>query len=108
MIVRSLFPRPKVRKGDKFMVTEDLQLDALTHYLAPFTDGFKCTIPKGTLIKAASDSDKFTLGFSAVPIDYKQFEMNFVPKDQREGPKYDGYSLVVMYNEIDKHLTRVK
>lgn len=107
IFICSLFPHPQVKKGDKFLVSEDIGATGLIHYKAPFTDGFKCTIPKGTILVAFSDSERISLGFGCIPENKEKFERKHIPENQRNDDRYTGYSFVFTYKEIGKRLKKL-
>ena len=45
----------KIYKGAQFEVTEDIDTDGLLHWHAAFTGGFRCVIPKGTILVTFQD-----------------------------------------------------
>jgi hypothetical protein len=100
----SLLPHPKVSKGSRFIAAEDIKTTALTHWRAPMTDGFKCVIPKGTILIATLDSQRISRGFGVIPEKYKELETQLVPEVQRTSSKYDGYTFVLNYGEIGKRI----
>ena len=55
---------PNVLKGQKFIITEDYSTSCLTTYRAPYTGGFNCVVPKGTIFEIASDSHVEAKGFA--------------------------------------------
>ena len=105
--VRYILPHPQVKKWDRFLVVEDIPTHALTHWKAPATFGFACTIPKGTILVAYHDSARVSVGFGCVPENAKEFEKNFVPESDRTDPKYNGYSFVMVYADIGKRLEKL-
>jgi hypothetical protein len=104
----SLLPHQKVLKGSRFIAVEDIKTTGLTHWLAPMTDGFKCIIPKGTILIATFDSERISLGFTLIPERYKELETEFVPKEQRTSAKYNGYSFALKYSEIGKRIKPIQ
>ena len=100
-------PHPDVKKGDRFEALMDFKTGGMTHWNAPFTDGFKCTVPKGTILVAAHDSARLSSGFLARPEKYAEMEEKLVPTDDRNLPKYAGYSLSFPYRFIGRHLKKL-
>jgi len=47
-----------VLNGDRFITTLDIKASGLTIWAAPFTGGFDCTIPEGTILVAKHDQVK--------------------------------------------------
>jgi len=108
MFLRSLFPHRQINKGDKFLCLDDYEQVGLVHYKGPFTDGFRCTVPKGTVLVAFSNSERISLGFGCVPENEKEFEILHVPEDLRNDEKYTGYSFGFKYKEIGKKLKTIR
>ncbi len=107
-------PRPtdmssyvEVKKGDKFVTLVDIKTSGGVHFYAPATGGFKCVIPKGTILVAYSESTPESPGFMCVPEDEEGFAAVFVPTEDRKNPKYAGYSFIMECREIGKRLERV-
>jgi hypothetical protein len=97
MYLRGLLPHPVINKGERFFATEDISTHGATHWNAPGTFGFDCTIPKGTILIAYCDSARISSGFSCIPENKEKFEINFVPEVDRTNPKYNGYSFVAIF-----------
>ncbi len=104
----SLLPHPKIQKGTKFIVINDMKASGLTHWRAPMTDGFKCIIPQGTVLIADFDSQRISRGFGVIPENYDELETQFVPEEQRTSAKYNGYSFVLKYTDIGKMIRPIK
>ncbi len=107
MLIRGLLPHPEIKKGERFVTTEDISIHGATHWNAPATFGFDCTIPKGTILVAHCDSARISAGFGCIPEYEKEFENKFVPEVDRTDPKYNGYSFVIPYSAIGKRLRKI-
>jgi hypothetical protein len=92
----------EVKKGEMFLAVSDIEAIGGTHFHAPMTGGFKCTIPRGTVLIARDKSRPETGSFSCLPENQKELEESFVPREDRDNPKYAGYSLVMGCDEIGK------
>jgi hypothetical protein len=93
-------------KGTRFEVLEDIETDGLVHWNAPFTSGFRCVIPKGTILTTLHDySASSAVGF--VPKDYNGFEQKHVPEADRKAQKYAGYSFVFLRSAIGVKLKQL-
>ena len=86
---------PNVKQGEKFILTEDKQTNGLTSWSAPFTGGFECNVPAGTVFEVLHDSVVTAKGFGCKPVNYNQFELAHVPESDRCSPKYNGYYFVL-------------
>jgi hypothetical protein len=92
-----------ISKGTRFQVVNDVETDGLVHWRAPFTSGFHCIIPKGTILVSFGDSVSSS-AVGLVPEDYKEFEQKFIPESDRTADNYAGYSLVFTRAEVRKRL----
>jgi len=102
--LKAFNPIEPIRKGTRFEVAEDLDTDGLVHWRAPFTSGFHCVIPKGTILVTFHDYSPSAAAFALVPEDYKGFEKKYVPHDDIIATKYAGYSFVFARSEISRKL----
>ncbi len=93
-----------VKRGRRFVAMHDFPAQGLTHWNAPFTGGFNCVVPKGTVFVVDYDSQPGATAFGCVPENAKDFELRFVPEAERTNPKYGGYSLVFFFSVIGEHL----
>ncbi len=89
-----------VKKGDRFVVPCDVEIQISTHWFAPFTGGHIATLPAGTILIANYDQRPGYPGFSCVPEDYHELETTLVPFEDRKDPKYSGYSLSFVLDDI--------
>jgi hypothetical protein len=93
-------------KGTRFEVLEDIETEGLVHWSALFTSGFRCVIPKGTILKTFHDYPASSaVGFA--PEDYKGFEQKHVPEADRNARKYAGYSFVFLCSAFGVKLKRL-
>jgi len=104
---RSLRPHPDITKGDRFIVLRDIELNGLLHYRAPYTGGFRCTIPKDTVLIATADSQRISMGFGCIPEGEREFAKQHVPEEDRNQPNYAGYSFVLRYGDIGRKIEKV-
>lgn len=89
-----------IRKGTRLRVVKEREITVLTHWKAPFTDGFKCIPALGTVLVVDSDQVEGASGFDCIPEDYNGFEAAYLPLADRDKPKYDGYSLVALASDV--------
>jgi hypothetical protein len=93
-----------VRKGDAIRCRQDIRTHGLTHWRAPFTGSFECTIPAGTVLMVDVDPAPGATGFYCLPKDYEAFEKEHVPEEDRKTGKYAGYSFVLALADLGKRL----
>jgi hypothetical protein len=92
----------EIKKGSRLEVMEDLMVLGLIHWRAPMTSGFRCVIPKGTILVVFGEPSPSTPGIGCVPEDRDAFEKRFVPEADRNADKYAGYSFVFTRPEMNK------
>jgi hypothetical protein len=93
-----------VKKGDKFLVGENIKTTGISHWFKPYTGDFPCVIPMGTILIADDNQLEGAKGFYLIPEDYKGMEEKLVPKEIRSQEKYSNYSFVFMNTDIGKIL----
>jgi hypothetical protein len=97
----------KVGGGQRWEVTRDLATGGITMWRAPFTGGFNCTLPAGTVLRVENDPVPGARAVYCLPEDYEGLEQLVVPEADRRGDKYDGYALVVLLEEFGQTLMRL-
>lgn len=102
--IQGRLPHPHVSKGDKFVAAKSLPARGLVQWRAPFTSGFECVIPEGTVLVAENDSAPISTGFGCIPENQKELETQLVPEQDRMAEKYAGYYFVLSYKHIGKEL----
>jgi hypothetical protein len=103
---RSSIPHPGVGKGDKFIAIKDFEVTCLTHFAGPYTFGFDCVIPKGTILISFVNSEELSAGFGCLPEKPDEFE-KYIPPDQKNDSKYQGFSIVLKYTDIGKLVNKI-
>lgn len=96
-----------LKKGQRFLVTTRLPATALTHWLAPFTGGYKISIPVDTVVIIDHDQVHTAKGVSCIPEQYDALHEQFIPAEDRNAEKYSGYSLSVLVSELLSHSSPV-
>lgn len=74
---------------------------------AIYGGGFKCVVPKGTILVADHDSVRLSTGFVVVPDKHAEMEEMLVSKEDSAAQKYAEYSLVLSYRLIGKRLRKI-
>ena len=98
--------RGHVAKGDKFRTVRALPARGLVQWRAPFTSGFECVIPQGTVLIVDHDSAPISTGFGCVPVNRTELEVQLVPEEDRKAEKYAGYYFVLPYRHIGRELEK--
>ncbi len=84
-----------IREGQRYRAVRDIEVNALTHWEAPFTGGSRGILPAGAVVVVAFDPPQTATAVGCAPIDALALESRFVPEADRAHPKYAGYSLSV-------------
>jgi hypothetical protein len=82
-----------VQEGDRFITTDDFPTGGMAAYSAPYSSGFNCVVPRGTILVADQDQLQDAPSFVCMPEKYKEMEELLVPEAERND-KYLGYYLV--------------
>jgi hypothetical protein len=88
-------PRDDVHKDQRWRVVRDLATSGVTSWRAPFTGGFECVIPSGTVVTVDNDPPMGASAVYCVPENYDDLERAFVPAEDREAEKYGGYAVLI-------------
>ena len=65
-------------------------------------------IPEGTILLATQDAIPEATAFNAVPENYEELEQQVIPAEDRQAPKYDGYSIVAPLDTVDVSVKRLE
>lgn len=105
VLLRRTSAMQAIQKRQRFVVSKEFQTTAVRHWRAPYTDGFPCTLSKGTILVVASESPPTKAVFVCVPEDREAFVMRHVPEDIRQDPKFNGISFVIEKKNIGIYLS---
>lgn len=97
----------KILYGDRLITTEDIKTHVAVSWAAPYTGGYDCVIPKGTVLVALRDQRDGALAFSCIPERYQKLEKDFVPVSDRYALKYVGYHFAFTNAEVGVRLELV-
>jgi hypothetical protein len=80
------------RKGDVYEALDDMSVQFLTSWAAPFTGSGEGQLRKGERVVVDTDpSDSRAIGTYASAVDYDVLEERMVPASDRNAPKYSGF-----------------
>ena len=97
-----------IKEGTRFRVVAEQEVSVLVHWMAPLTSGFRCVPAIGTVLVAIHDQVKSASAFYCRPLDYTGFEEAHVPPEDRQSPKYDGYSVAVEASQVGRSLELIR
>jgi hypothetical protein len=103
-----------VKKADRFVLLEDMKLNAATQWATEYSDGFSCVLSKGTVVEAISGNSRGEAFFECKPVsingvtDADQVEQLIVPAHilNREG--FIGYAFALSVADLGKKFEKVK
>lgn len=80
------------QKGDVYEVMEEITVNYMTTWSAPFTGGGETRLAKGERIWIDTETtEKKPIGIYAQAVEYKRLERQIVPKADREAANYGGF-----------------
>ncbi|HVT07515.1 MAG TPA: hypothetical protein VHO67_08660 [Polyangia bacterium] len=94
-------------KGQRYRAKSDLDVRGIISYSAPFTGGFRGTLPAGATLTVEDDPPSFARGVYLRPDDYRRFESLFVSADERGAHNYSGYAVVVTFEDLESGFDRL-
>jgi hypothetical protein len=101
---RSLLPADTrfPARGDVYEAIEDLEVDYITSWAAPFTGGGRATLRRGerVTIQYAPPNPPPVMVYAA-PVQYKAGEARVVPEADRKAPKYGGFAFALKTSELN-------
>jgi hypothetical protein len=93
----------RVQKGDQLRTLVDIPTIGLVYFRAPFSSGFRCTIPKGAVLEVYHTSGPRALGFACTLVD-KELESQLVPASDLAHEKYAGHAFQFGLGEVGRRL----
>lgn len=85
-----------IREGQHYRARHDIEVNALTHWEAPYTGGARGVLPAGAVVIVAFDPPETAMAVGCDPVDARALESRFVTEVDRTHPRYAGYSLSIM------------
>jgi len=95
------------RRGDYFRSLRTLSVKGIIHFRAPFSDGFTGTLPAGETVCVLDDPPKGARGVYVRPMRDARLASRFVPAALLRSDKYDGYSIVLSFEDLESDFERI-
>jgi hypothetical protein len=92
----------RVHDGDRVRATVDIKARGLVYFNGPFSGGFVCTIPCGSVLRVYHVHD---LGFLCTP--EGDLEAALVPASDRSNSKYAGAAFAFGLGDVGRRLELV-
>ena len=97
----------RVHRGDHLRALVDIRTIGMVYFRAPFSSGFRCTIPKGSVLNVYHEPDANDLGFNCTLVD-ADLEVLLVPATDRTSDKYTGHAFAFGLGDIGRRLERMR
>ena len=88
-------------KDQRYRSRRDVEVAGLVHLRAPATGDFKSTLPMGEEVVVVYDPPSHAKAVYAIPKRYEDLERVLVPPGERSSPIYNGYSLVIWFEQLE-------
>jgi hypothetical protein len=107
---RSLLPADTrfPARGDVYEAKEDMELDYVTSWAAPFSGGGKAVLRRGEQVAIPDHPlEPRPVLVYARPVEYKELEARVVPLTERQAPKYGGFSFAIKTADLNQNFRLV-
>lgn len=78
----------KGNQKTRFVLNRDMEISGIIYWAAPYSTGFSCIIPKGTVLIPMGPAVEAGGMFVAVPEHEKLAEELFIDENDRKHPKH--------------------
>ena len=95
------------RDGDRFVVRSPFTATVMTHWLAPFTGGAEKLIPAGLAFTIDYDPPPVATAIGVKPDEPEQWLNQLVDEADRNDPKFGGYSISILFTQLNAHCEQV-
>jgi hypothetical protein len=97
------------KKDDAYEALQDMEVEYLTSWAAPFTGSGKAILKKGERIRVKYDPiDPRPIGVYLEAVDYPTLEERMVPSSERNNDKYCGFYFFVKTLDLNKRLKLIE
>ena len=90
------------KEGRKIRAIKSFKANGLIHFKAPCSGSFQCEISQGTVFTILNEPREGYGGFYVLPENEKEFELKFVPEEDRKNLQYGGFAFVFMKSDLGK------
>ena len=96
-----------IEPGGVYEVKERIQVSCIFHWKAPYATGEDVVLPPGLVVKLDEHPVETAEAVHAAPVLYEEWEPYFVPSSTRLVRHYDGYSVVLDRQDIERRCSIV-
>ena len=93
--------------GEVFEAIDDVQIDYLTYFMAPYTGGKKAILLEGERIIVSKPNQDKPLGYYCYPINAEEVENRIIPNSDKDAPEYNGFSLFIDTKILNKNFKQI-
>ncbi len=94
--------------GEVFEAIKDVEINYLTHFMAPYTGGNKAKLLKGERVIIGKPNKDKPLGYYCYPINANEVEERIIPYSDKDSPLYNGFSLYIDTLSVNKDFKQIK
>jgi O-acetyl-ADP-ribose deacetylase (regulator of RNase III) len=94
--------------GEVFEALQDVEINYLTHFMAPYTGGEKAKLLKGERVKVSKPTQVKQLSYYCYPINASEIENRIIPFTDKDDPAYNGYSLSIDTKSLNNDFKKIE
>ncbi len=95
------------KKGDVFEAIQDVSINYLTHFMAPYTGGGKTILLKGERVVVNKPGKDKSSSCYCYPINAQQIENRIIPDSDKDNPAYSGFSLFIEKQQLNQYFKQI-
>lgn len=97
-----------ISKGQRYRVTRDVPVTALTSWAAPFTGGYDRVLRAGEVLTILNDPPEGATAVYCEPDDYQRLHREFIPfSDRMRFWSYRGFYLCIRLTDLAEKCERI-
>jgi hypothetical protein len=97
------------KEDDVYEALEDMEIEFLTSWAAPYTGSGKAILKKGERIRAKGNSvDPRPIGAYLEAVDYPALEERMVPSSERNNGKYRGFYFFIKTLDLNRRFRLIE
>ena len=97
------------KEDDVYEALEDMEIEFLTSWAAPYTGSGKAILKKGERIRAKGSSvDPRPIGAYLEAVDYPALEERMVPSSERKNGKYRGFYFFIKTLDLNRRFRLIE
>jgi hypothetical protein len=99
--------RVRYLENQKFVVKEQYKTFLEEIFRAPYSGGYDVILEPGTILMSKHVTYFVNESICLIPLEYKEFEDKYIPREDIESPFYNGFAFSVSINDLSKYFLTV-